>query len=246
LFALASLLVVASTSSAQAPYQGAPIEHRYANAPAQAPRITSSQPIAGVYLRVAPGGSVQTISASEDVTELRVVRGRASVGVDHPASNIQILVDLPGGQTAIVKDGLYTFNADTNTVRVFRGEADAFPGAGETAVPMTAEAQYIFGVGGKPGPINRAQSDADLFPGSNGERAYTRNNGDGYYRNNYGSSYYAPYGYSYPYYAYGYPGFYGYPYGYGYPFGVGIGFGYYGGFRGGYGGGFRGGFRGHR
>jgi len=236
LLALASLSVVATAQSS------APIVRHNATPP----RVVNSQPIAGIYLRVAPGGSAQTLSANADVTEIRVTRGRASVGVDHPAGNMQILVDLPGGQTAIVKDGLYVFNADTNTVRVYRGEADAFPGAGETAVPLSAEAQYVFGVGGKPGPINRAQSDADLFPGSNGERAYARNYSDGYYRNNYYADGYSYAPYVSPYYAYGYPAYYGYPYAYGYPFSVGIGFGYYGGFRGGYYGGFRGGFRGHR
>ncbi len=43
--------------------------------------------------------------------------------------NSELLVDLPGGQVSLLKDGFYTFNADTQTVRVLKGEADAYPGA---------------------------------------------------------------------------------------------------------------------
>ena len=32
-------------------------------------------------------------------------------------------------ESALLKDGLYTFNAESNIVRVLKGEADAYPGA---------------------------------------------------------------------------------------------------------------------
>ena len=74
----------------------------------------------------------KTVSADAKGTEMRITHGVANVSVHHPENkDARILVDLPGGQTALLKDGLYTFNADTNTVRVLKGEADAYPGAAE-------------------------------------------------------------------------------------------------------------------
>ena len=101
------------------------------------PRVTTTQPIAGIWLQTDQNSSVQTLSADAQKTEIRVERGRANVQVHHPADNTQILVDLPGGQTTLLKDGLYTFNAETNTVRVLHGEAEVYPGTtNSTAKPV--------------------------------------------------------------------------------------------------------------
>jgi hypothetical protein len=234
LFALATLTVAASAQSApdSSSYmqpQAAPIQRNYAGPERSdaAPRVTSTQPIPGVILRVDEASSVKTVSATADVTELRIEHGRANVSVHHPEHSTQILVDLPGGQTALLKDGLYTFNADTNTVRVLMGEADVFPGSSNTAVKVKEDHQFAFGTETHSTEVNFNQARIDLLEGTR-----TAPRGEGYN----GDGPYYPSGY--PYY-YGYPGFYGYPYGYGYPFGFGIGFGYYGGF-----GGFRGGFGG--
>ncbi len=221
-----------------------------------APRVTNSQIIAGVWLRSESGASVQTISADKHGAELRVESGRINVAVHHPAQDTQILVDLPGGQTALLKDGVYTFNAESDTVHVLEGEAEAYPGNREgDGIKLKDDHLYTFGSGDAHAKALEAYArGTDLLPG-----AYLT--GDGYEHHGYyygealyaGSPYYggfAPYyGFSYPYYGYGYPYGYGYgPWGYGYPFGIGIGFGYYGGFggyRGGFGG-FRGGFGGFR
>ena len=221
--------------------QAAPIERAYPDQNANqngaantnpAPKITTSHPIAGVALRVEGDTAVQTVSADAKGTELRITHGVANVSVHHPQSkNARILVDLPGGQTALLKDGLYTFNADTNTIRVLKGEADAYPGAVENGVKVKEDHQFIFAAAAsRVTESSRDELMADYLPGNAA-------NGDGpAARPGYG---YGPYGdgfYGYPYYAYG-P--YGYPYGY-YPYGFGLGFGYggFGGFRGG---GFRGG-----
>ena len=223
LLAAASLSVVAAAQ--------APIEHRYSDRANTPSAFHSDEPIPGVNVRSGPNSIVRTITADENVTEIRVERGRANVRVDRPQLNVQILIDLPGGQTAITKDGLYTFNADTNTVHVLRGEAEAFPGNGDSSIKVHEEQQLAFNA---PNPraidIDPSRANADLLP-YNSERTYNRAPyNDGYA---YGEPYY-------PYYAYPY-GYYPYPYyGYGYPFGLSLGFGYYGGFRGGYYGGFRG------
>jgi hypothetical protein len=186
---------------------------------------------------------VREISAGADTTELRVERGLANINVHHAAQGAQILVDLPGGQLSLLKDGLYTFNAASNTARVLKGEAKAFPSTNASAKAVKVKEDHAVTFGAlqlHSVEFYPAAARADLLP------AYGYGEGEGhgpYY--SYGP-YYGPYGdgfygYGYPYYAYGwgYPYYgWGYPYyGWGYP-GFGIGFGYYGGF-----GGFRGGFR---
>ena len=213
---------------------------------ATAPRqTTNSQPIAGVLLRVNSGSVVQTISADANGTELRVERGIANVNVHHPEHDVEILVDLPGGQTTLLKDGLYTFNADTNTVRVLKGEAEAYPGpANSSTKPIRIKEDHQLNFSASANSLRSVevndsrQLTADLLPGSDGSPR-GRNPARGYSYAPYGDGFYG-YGYPYPYYPYGWG--YGYPY---YGYGLGLGFGYYGGFRGYRGGfgGFRGGFR---
>lgn len=244
--------------------QAAPIERpnaspnaypgSYAQTPAQP---ADTQPIGGVWLRTAPGSSVQTVSANANGTEIRVDHGRANLTVRHPEQDAQILVDLPGGQTAITRDGVYTFNADTNTMSVLEGEAETFPeGRGDNGIKIKDDQQFTFGSGSVHAhDSNRSEISADLIqPGTASGYGYRDGRraayyGDGGYGYGYGA--YPYYGFAgYPYYGgyYGYPYGYGFGYPYGYGFGLGIGFGgYYGGgfYRGGYGG-YRGGFGGYR
>ena len=198
-------------------------------------RIFDAQPSAGVFVRSDVSNGVQTVTATEALTELRVSSGRATITVHHPANHTQILVDLPGGgQVSLFKDGVYTFNAATSTVRVLRGEAEAFRGPQDsgkgTKVKETQQLSFTGKSSLKAVNAYPYELTADLLPGS--DRAHGDGPRGGYYGGNEGF---------YPSYAWGYAPFgYGfYPYGYGYPFGV--GFAYYGGFHGGYGG-----FRGFR
>ena len=242
LFALALGTLIAAPLLAQdgpPPQTPAPIEHRYHQQPQQPAPAT--QPAPGIWLRTAPGASVQTLSATADKVELSVTKGLANVTVHQPAENSEVLVDLPGGQTAILKDGLYTFNADTNMVRVVRGEADAFPGsaANSKAISLKVDHALAFGGSNRPVEFQPFQARADLLaPAGNPEPG----TGYGYARGYQNYGYYGPYGdgfYPGSYYAWGYPyGYWGEPWGWGYP-GFGLGFGFYGG--GFYGGGFRGG-----
>ena len=230
-----SLALAASAAIASA--QTAPIVR---GTPGQSARqtINTTRPAPGVWLRTEPNSSVKTLSTTGNTTELRVERGRANVEIHNAAPNAEILVDLPGGQASLLKDGLYTFNAETNTIRVLRGEAHAYIGANTSAKPIKVkeEHQFAFAANTKPQEVDYRAMSADLL------QAGPAGRGDGYAS---GPAYgyapgpgYGPYGdgypaYPYPYYGYGY----GYPYfGYPYGFGLGFGFGYYGGF-----GGFRGG-----
>jgi hypothetical protein len=216
---------LSASSPAQGPNQApAPIVRSY-TVPNSG--IRNSQPAPGVFLRLAPNAAVETVAATGDHTELRLTHGIANISLHRAEPNAQILVDLPGGQTALLKDGYYTFNAETNTVRVLQGEAEAFAPnapAGAKGTKVKEDHQLVFGStqlhAQDVGPYD---ARTDLLGGPRD------NHGDGpAYGYGYG---YPGYGYfGYPYYAYGW----GYPYGfYGYPY-VGFGFGYYGGFRGGF------------
>jgi hypothetical protein len=213
---------------AQDPGQPAPIVR-----PVGPAHFSDTQPTPGVWVHAESSASVKTVSTTGNATELRIEQGRADVRVNHPAGNTELLVDLPGGQVSLLKDGFYTFNAQTNTVRVLRGEAEVFP-ANAKAIKVKEDHELSFTAGGGPKSIevnDPRQLTSDVLPG--GAPAYGDGPGYGYGPYSYG---YAPYGdgpYPYPYpVAYGW----GYPYyGWGYPYGFGLGIGFYGGFHGGYG-----------
>ena len=200
------------------------------------PSVTTTQPVAGVWLQTEPYSAVKVLSADANKTEIRVDRGRANVQVHHPADNSQILIDLPGGQTTLLKDGLYTFNAETNTVRVLKGEAEVYPGsANSTAKPVKVKEEHELTFSTaittlKAKEVEPHRLFADLLPGPGRPGAEDHGGGYGYERYDYGYPYWRPYPYGfYPYAAYGW----GDSFGWGYPYGIGLGFGYYGGFRGG-------------
>jgi len=230
-----------------------PQNQPYAPGPRRAPQpqIGVSSPAPGIWVRSTPGTEVKTVASTADSIELSVNKGLANVSIRHPKENEQILVDMPNGQVALEKDGLYTFNAGTGTFRVVEGEAAAYPAADQKAKPVTVKEDHavVFGAGSlKSVEFAPFQAHADILPaGPEGREPGYGLRPNGYYG---GPAYaYGPYGgwgaygdgfYGYPYspyYAWGYP--YG-GWGWGYPyFGVGIGFGGYWG--GGFGRGF--GFR---
>ena len=196
----------------------------------------SAEPTPGVLVRVARDSSIRAVSVAGPI-ELKVERGLVNVNVHHPANGAQILVDLPGGQTSLLKDGLYTFNAATNTVRVLKGEAIAFPPTQKKVKVKEGHFVTLAGPSVKSVEFDPYQARADLIPYAPRSEGY---GGGGYGYGPYGDGFYGG-GYGgYGYYDYGYP-----YYGYGYPFGIGLGFGYYGGW-GGWGGGWRGGYGGFR
>jgi hypothetical protein len=241
------------TNSNSVQTEAAPVEHAYPNQnsypggqappagpamnqgaqfvppPVNMPMNTTSEPVAGVLLRVTPQSNVQQVTSDGQKFELRVDRGVANVDVHDPGKDKVILVDLPSGQTQLLKNGLYTFNATTETVRVLKGEALAFPkNAVADAKPLKVKEDHKVSFGAmdvKSRDFDPYEASMDVLPGPEGPQ------GDGV-----GVAYGyddGPYDY-YPYYAYGWgDGF--YPYGF-YP---GFGFAYYGGgfrgYRGGYG-----------
>ncbi len=82
----------------------------------------------GVFLRLGSDSTVKMVKPDLTHTEVSLERGRAEVEADQLYSQNRILIDQQGGQTQIVKNGLYEFNADNNTVRTFDGKAAVYPG----------------------------------------------------------------------------------------------------------------------
>jgi len=203
-----------------------PAPHNQMRRAPHLPTTITSQPAQGIFVRADHGTGVETVSTSKDTVELRITHGKANVTVHQPAQGTAILVDLPGGQISLLKDGLYTFNAEANRVSVLVGEARAFPSSDkdDKGIKVKEDHQLVF-AGNDPHStdVGPYQARVDLLPsGNHGEP----------YRAGYPAAGYAPYygfygePYGYPYYAWDY----GYPYyGWGVPLGIGFGFGYYGG-----------------
>jgi len=236
---LLSAAALTTAALAQAPierpaYRNNPNGNAAANMPAPNTRVLN--PIAGV--QVLTDTQLQTVSSSASRIELRLDRGRANVSVNHPAPGTLILIDLPGGQADLLKDGFYTLNADTNTLAVLHGEAMAYP----PNAPPDAEGKKVSEMQGAvlgqhihPDDLYETQAQADVLPapgqpGGYGQGAqapaYAGNNDGGYGDPQYASGYYDD---DDGYYAgYAYPAGYAYGYGYGYPYYA--GYGYYGGY----------------
>jgi hypothetical protein len=78
----------------------------------------------GVFLRVGDNSALKLVSPDLLNTQVELDRGRADIEVDeiHPRNNLQITE--AGSTTRLLKDGLYAFDADKGSVRVFKGEAE--------------------------------------------------------------------------------------------------------------------------
>src|SRR6202453_3653130 len=78
----------------------------------------------GVFLRLDENSVIRMVSPNLLNTQVELDRGRADIEVDeiHLGNNLQ--VEHAGFTTRLLKNGLYAFDADQNTVRVFKGEAE--------------------------------------------------------------------------------------------------------------------------
>jgi hypothetical protein len=82
----------------------------------------------GIFLRLGEDSTVQMVSKNLTRTEVRLERGRANVEVDQIYKQNIVLIDFANGQTQLLQHGLYTFDANNSTVRVFDGKAAVYPG----------------------------------------------------------------------------------------------------------------------
>jgi len=84
----------------------------------------------GVFLRLDSRSAVMMVTPDLTHTEVEVERGRAAVEVDQIYKQNYILIDQKQGGTQLLKPGLYEFDANNNTMRVYDGKAAVFAGTG--------------------------------------------------------------------------------------------------------------------
>jgi hypothetical protein len=81
----------------------------------------------GVFLRLGANSALKIVSPDLTHTEVALIRGKADVEVDQIYKENDILVDQEGTQTQLLKSGLYAFNIQNHSMRVFDGKAAVFP-----------------------------------------------------------------------------------------------------------------------
>ena len=115
----------------------------------------------GIFVRLGDDATVQMVSPNLTHTEIRLDRGRVDVEVDQIYSQNTILVDLKTGQTQLLKTGLYSFDADNSTVRVFDGQAAVYPGADLLAKvkPIDVKGGHQLALSGEPLKPQRFNKD---------------------------------------------------------------------------------------
>jgi hypothetical protein len=122
----------------------------------------------GIFLRLDKNSTVKMISPDLTHTEVSLERGRAEVEADQLYPQNRILIDQKGGQTQILKNGLYEFNADNNTVRTFDGKAAVYPGDNlqSNVKPIDLKGGHQLALTGeavKPVGFDKDRSQDDLY-----------------------------------------------------------------------------------
>jgi hypothetical protein len=122
----------------------------------------------GVFLRLGNDSTVQMVSPNLTKTEVRLERGHANIEADQLYKQNVILIDLKNGQTQLLQNGLYTFDADSSAVRVFDGKAAVFPGANLQAdvKPIDVKGSHdlvLTGEPAKPQHFDKDKSQDDLY-----------------------------------------------------------------------------------
>jgi hypothetical protein len=84
----------------------------------------------GVFLRLDSRSALMMVTPDLTHTEVELERGRATVEVDQIYKQNYILIDQKSGGTQLLQPGLYEFDANRNTMRVFDGKAAVFAGTG--------------------------------------------------------------------------------------------------------------------
>jgi len=112
----------------------------------------------GVFLRLGNNSAVKMVSPSLTNTEVEVLSGQASVEVDQLYKQNDLLVTINGEPTQLLKNGLYQFDANANTVRVYDGKAAVFPN--DNGDP---NAKAVVVKGGRQFTLNKQFGDPQKF-----------------------------------------------------------------------------------
>jgi hypothetical protein len=119
----------------------------------------------GVFLRLSDNSAARMISPNLEKTEVELVKGRADVEVDQLYKQNDLLVKIGGGETRLLKTGLYAFNFENRTVQVFDGEAEVLPAGGlqKRIVVKKGHELAMNGDGAKPQHFDKAASQDALY-----------------------------------------------------------------------------------
>jgi len=77
----------------------------------------------GVFLRVGDNSSLRMVSPNLEDTRVQLLRGEAIVEATQIFKDNNIQVEVGNSTTKLTKEGLFDFNANTGSVRVFDGKA---------------------------------------------------------------------------------------------------------------------------
>ncbi len=87
----------------------------------------------GVFLRMDANSAVTLVKPDLTHTEVELQRGKADVEVDQIYKQNDLSVDQDGQKVKLLQDGLYAFDTDDGTLRVFNGKAAVTPDDGDGA-----------------------------------------------------------------------------------------------------------------
>jgi hypothetical protein len=102
----------------------------------------------GVFLRVDDNSSIKMVNPGLADTEVEVDKGRAMVEATDVNKDNNIRVDEDGVTTRILKNGLYGFDSNQNTIRVFKGKAEAI--VNDKKIDLGKERELVLNAGSKP------------------------------------------------------------------------------------------------
>ena len=102
----------------------------------------------GVFLRLDDNSSAKMVNAGLADTEVEVDKGRAMVEGTSITKDNNIRVDESGVTTKILKNGLYRFDSNQNTIRVFKGKAEAL--LNDKKIDLGRERELVLKAGAKP------------------------------------------------------------------------------------------------
>jgi hypothetical protein len=122
----------------------------------------------GIFLRIDTDSTVKMISPDLTHTEVAIEHGRAEVEADQLYQQNRILIDLDGDQTQILKNGLYEFDADSNTARTFDGRLAVYPGNNlpDGTKPVEVKSRHQLVLAGdniKPAGFNKDRTEDELY-----------------------------------------------------------------------------------
>ena len=104
--------------------------------------------VPGTFLRVADNSSVKMVSPGLANTEVEIDKGRAMVEATDINKNNDIRVDVNGITTKILQNGLYDFDSNQSTVRVFKGKAEVV--VNDKKIDLGQERELVLNANAKP------------------------------------------------------------------------------------------------